>query len=90
MCRDLFVGEVFLDCFAGRKVQSVRKRQLPNRKAGSLGVWLQREHRAMAAGLRFEFDCWRLPGCEKHRKLRLLSFDVLSQWARCVRSIFVQ
>jgi hypothetical protein len=37
MCRDLIVGVVILDCFAGRKVQSVRKRQLPNRKAESLG-----------------------------------------------------
>ena len=47
MCRDLIVGEVLLDCFAGRKVQSVRKRQLPNRKAGSLGVLAARTSREL-------------------------------------------
>ena len=47
MRRDIIVGEVLLDCFAGRKVQSVRKRQLPNRKAAGLGVGLQ-EHRKQA------------------------------------------
>lgn len=46
-CRDLFVGAVILDCFAGRKVQSVRKRQLPNRKAGSLGVLAARTSREL-------------------------------------------
>ena len=47
MRRDLIVGEVLLDCFAGRKVQSVRKRQLPNRKAAGLGVGLLKNSRSV-------------------------------------------
>lgn len=56
MRRDLIVGEVLLDCFAGRKVQSVRKRQLPNRKAASLGVGLLRNIASKQAGLQLRLS----------------------------------
>lgn len=51
----LFVGEVFLDCFACRKVQSSQKAPAAESESGkSWQGWL-REHRAMEAGLRLSF-----------------------------------